>query len=51
LTLDRELQDEGGVKQCLQQLCATFTSLEDYLRVSDYVNQLRDIAQVALAPD
>lgn len=41
----RELQDDGGVKTCLQQLCAIFTNLEDYLRVSDYVNQLRDMAQ------
>jgi len=45
LSLKRELQDEGAIKMCLQQLCAIFTNLEDYLRVSDYVNQLRDIAQ------
>jgi len=45
LNLKRELMDEAGVKECLQHLCALYTQLEDYSRVSDYVGQLRDIAQ------
>jgi len=44
--IHRELMDEAGVKECLQNLCALYTQLEDYSRVSDYVGQLRDIAQV-----
>eukprot|EP00960_Hanusia_phi_P028863 747627-Hanusia_phi.AAC.2 len=58
LSLKKELQDTGAIKQCLEHLCAlyiqvhnislplrlTCRQLEDYSRVSDYISQLRDIA-------
>ena len=45
LNLRRELGHVKGLRQCLEQLCLMYSTLEDWPQVTDFVSKLRDVAK------